>query len=152
MLPLQSNKTSWMRWKEPLTPRCTPLFFSQSLKPVCLYTNSGNEEQLQRCTTAGTSNSSACVWDTHILPGNNSFDVTAHESNLCKRKKHKADIITGESTDFKTLDSQSHFNLIDGCDTIGAVSVGYGRVLLAGIVAKQQDLLAVEGVFRPSDI
>ena len=67
-------------------------------------------------------------------------------------KRHKADIMAGESIDFKTLDSQSHFNLIDGCDTIGAVSVGYGCVLLAGIVAEQQDLLAIEGVFRPSDI
>ena len=65
---IQSDETPWMRWKELLTPRCTPLFFSQILKPVCLYTNSGNEEQLQHCTTAGTRNSSGCVWGTRILP------------------------------------------------------------------------------------
>ena len=43
-------------------------------------------------------------------------------------------------------------NLVDGCDTIGAISVGDGGVLLAGVVAKQQHLLVMRGIFWPSDI
>ena len=65
-------------------------------------------------------------------------------------KEHEAD--TNESTDFETLDSQSCFNLIDCSDSIGTISVGYGGVPLASVVAEQQHLLAVEGVFRPGDV
>jgi len=65
-------------------------------------------------------------------------------------KEHESD--TSKSTDFEPLDSQSRFNLIDCSDSFGAISVGYGGVLLAGVVAEQQDLLAVEGVFRPGDV
>lgn len=50
------------------------------------------------------------------------------------------------------LDPQSRLNLIYGSDTIDAIIVGDGRVLLAGVVAEQKDLLAVEGVFRPGNV
>ena len=50
------------------------------------------------------------------------------------------------------LDSQSRLDLIDCVDGIGAVSVRDGGVLLIGIVAEQQHLLAVEGIFRPGDV
>ena len=43
-------------------------------------------------------------------------------------------------------------NLNDGSNTIGTVRVGEGGVLLAGVVAEQQHLLVVKGVFRPSDV
>jgi hypothetical protein len=82
--------------------------------------------------------------------GNNSFNVTVREPNLCRRQKHEAD--TSRSTDFETLDSQRRFNLVDGGDSIGLVSVRYGGVLFASIIAEQQDLPAVEGVVRPSKI
>ena len=65
-------------------------------------------------------------------------------------KKHEAD--TSGSTEFETSDSQSYLNLIDGGDTISAVSVGDGGVLLAGVVAEQKHLLAIERVLRPSDV
>ena len=50
------------------------------------------------------------------------------------------------------LDSQSRLNLDDCSDTIGTVGVRDGGVLLAGVVAEQQHLLVVEGVFRPGGV
>jgi hypothetical protein len=76
--------------------------------------------------------------------------VTVREPNLCRRQKHEAN--TSGSTDFETLGSQRRFNLIDGGGSIGLVSVRYGGVLFARIIAEQQDLLVIEGVFRPSKI
>ena len=64
--------------------------------------------------------------------------------------RHKAD--TNERTDSEMSDSQSSFNLIYCSDSICAVSIGDSGILLSGVVAKQQDLLAVEGVFRPGDV
>jgi hypothetical protein len=54
--------------------------------------------------------------------------------------------------DMYNSDSQSRLDLDDGSDSIGAVSVGDGGVLLAGIVAEQEHLLAVKGVFGPGDV
>jgi len=50
------------------------------------------------------------------------------------------------------LDSQSRLDFIDCVDAIGAVSVGDSGVPLTGTVAEQQDLLAVESIFRPGDV
>ena len=50
------------------------------------------------------------------------------------------------------LESQSYLNFVDCRDSIDAVSVRYDGVRLVGIVAEQQLLLAIEGVFRPGDI
>jgi hypothetical protein len=82
--------------------------------------------------------------------GNNSFNVTVREPNLCGRQKHEVN--TSGSTGFETLGSQRRFNLIDGGGSIGLVSVRYGGVLFARIIAEQQDLLFIEGEFRPSKI
>lgn len=43
-------------------------------------------------------------------------------------------------------------DLIDGIHSIRAVSVGDGGICLASIVAEQEHLLAVKGVFRPGDV
>ena len=74
-------------------------------------------------------------------------DVIAHELNQCRRKKDK-----WKHRSRNVLDPQSRFNLVNRVDAIGAVSVGDGGILLTGIVAEQQHLLALESVFRPSDI
>ena len=62
-----------------------------------------------------------------------------------KKKEHKALIRNA-------LNSQSRLNLVDGGDTIRTISVGDGGVLLGGIIAKQEHLLAVQGVSWPIDI
>ena len=43
-------------------------------------------------------------------------------------------------------------NFNDGGDSVGAVSIGNGCVLLRGVITEQKHLLAVEGVFGPSDV
>ena len=48
--------------------------------------------------------------------------------------------------------SQSILELVNGSDTIGTVIVEDGGVLLGGVVAEQEHLLAIEGVFGPSDV
>ena len=48
--------------------------------------------------------------------------------------------------------SQSQLNLDDGSNGVSAVSIGNGGVLLRGVVTEQKHLLAVEGVFGPSDV
>ena len=51
-------------------------------------------------------------------------------------KKHKARKEASLDAS-RRLDSQSRQNFIDGIDTVGAVCIRDGRVLLAGIVAEQ---------------
>ena len=46
---------------------------------------------------------------------------------------------------------QSLLDLADGSDTVGTISVGDSGVLLVGIVAEQEHLLAVKGVFGPGN-
>ena len=89
------------------------------------------------------------MWETHIYSQTNDLPDTAtiRESGVCrwKKKEHKALIRNA-------LNSQSRLNLVDGGDTIRTVSVGDGGVLLGGIIAKQEHLLAVQGVSWPIDI
>ena len=73
--------------------------------------------------------------------------MIVHEPDICRQKKHE-----WKYWFRNVLDSQSRFNLINGGDTVGAVSIGDGGVLLTGVVAEQQHLLAVERVFRPGDV
>jgi len=74
--------------------------------------------------------------------------VIVREPNLRRQKKKREWGYRFRNV----LDSQSRLELIDCVDAIGAISVGDGGVLLIGIVAEQQHFLAVEGIFRPSDI
>ena len=62
----------------------------------------------------------------------NSFDVIFHELNIRGQKKHGL-----KYRSRNLLDSQSHLDLVDRFDTIGAVSVGDGGVLLTRIIAEQ---------------
>ena len=48
--------------------------------------------------------------------------------------------------------SQSCLDFNDGSDSVGAVRVRNGGVLVDGIVTEHKHLLAIEGVFRPSDV
>jgi hypothetical protein len=146
MLPFQSDETFWMRWKEPPFHAVCCSSFLEVPNITTQETRSSCSIERQR----GTRNCSGCAGVRIYSQGNNSFNVTVREPNLCRRQKHEAN--TGGSTDFETLGSQRRFNLIDGGDSIGSVSDRYGGVLLASIAAEQQDLLAVEGVFRPSKI
>ena len=65
-------------------------------------------------------------------------------------KKDESDTVG--STDFEMLESQSRYNLVDCGDSISAIIVRYSGVLLVGIIAEQQHLLALEGIFRPGDV
>ena len=51
-----------------------------------------------------------------------------------------------------TLQSQGLLDLINRSNAIGTVIVWNSGVLLAGVVAEQQHLLAVKGVFGPGDV
>ena len=66
-----------------------------------------------------------------------SVDKTKHEQKYSSRN---------------ILDSQSYLNLVDCRDSIDAVSVRYDSVRLFGIIAEQQHLLVIEGIFRPGDV
>jgi hypothetical protein len=66
---------------------------------------------------------------------NNTFDVKIPEPNLSSRKSPKP-------IQVKVPISKAVLNLIDGGDSIGSVSDRYSGVLLARMIAEQQDLLA----------
>ena len=48
--------------------------------------------------------------------------------------------------------SQSCLDFNDGSDGVGAVRVRNGGVLVGGIVTEHKHLLAIEGVFGPSNV
>jgi len=95
-----------------------------------------------RVQLQNTRNDNRCPGCAYTPEGNDLFNIaTDREPNLCRRK---------EVLVVNTLDSQSRLNLDDGSDLIGAVSIGDCGVFLAGVVAEQQHLFTVEGVFWPS--
>ena len=55
-----------------------------------------------------------------------------------------------ESSQFS--DSQGGLDVDNGGDSVSTVSVRNRGVLFGGVVAKQEHLFAVEGIFRPSDV
>jgi len=79
----------------------------------------------------------------NYFQSDNSSDVIVREPNLCSEWKCQSRNV---------LNPQCRVDLIDGRNTIGAVRVGDGGVLLVSVVAEQQHLLAVQGVFRPRDV
>ena len=48
--------------------------------------------------------------------------------------------------------SQFSLDLDDGRNTIGAVGIRNGGILFGGIVAEQEHLFGIEGVFGPGDV